>query len=26
MEVTWHGTKHLKALKVTRFAQACKGK
>ncbi|KAM0735266.1 hypothetical protein ACS0PU_010414 [Formica fusca] len=23
LEVTWHGTKHLKALKVTRFAHAC---
>lgn len=26
LEVTWHGTKHLKALKVTRFAHACEGK
>lgn len=26
LQITWHGTKHLKALKTTRFAQACEGK
>lgn len=26
LQVTWHGTKSLKALKVTRFARACEGK
>lgn len=26
LQVTWHGTKKLKVLKDTLFAQACKGK